>query len=59
MMPGQENLPPLKPEKPKVHPGGDCECDRKYRRIQRTYWGYGFCGHCGKLTPFKLLRIKR
>lgn len=54
-MPGKAGLQPIKPEKPKVHPGGDCDCTWKSQRITRMYMGYGYCATCGNLTRHKIL----
>jgi hypothetical protein len=54
-MPGNDpSLPPLRKQTPPPHHrGGDCDCTRKVQRIVRYYYGYGYCGTCGKLTREK------
>jgi hypothetical protein len=42
-----------KQDPPPYHPGGDCNCFQKFRRIVRHYLGYGYCGFCGRLTKGK------
>lgn len=36
------------------HRNGSCSCTKKQRHVVRRYMGYGLCGHCGKLTSFKM-----
>jgi|GEM_PF-5460671 len=50
---------PVEPkERQSYHPGGDCTCTNKARRITRIYMGYGYCETCGRLTREKAARIR-